>query len=334
MPSHLTHSLFAEEVITSVLGFDYYSRLIKPIAFGAQGPDFFYHNRRTKPSCVMIGAMVHKKQFGSLAANMAELIISKGRDINSTEGAYLAAFTTHAILDRKLHPYINYRAGWGPDYPNCHPFLERIIDVLMLREKKETTPNEIDFYNTVFFGDALPGWLKQLLRDSLLETYPVLQESRNLGIRFENAYTDAMGFYRWIDKVTPEFLRSALKHEKEYPHGRRWLALIHPPFPLPEEIDFMNREHRQWFNPCDKTITDTASGYQLYEDALYEGRKVVEAAVYVLSRTTPPEELESVIGNENLSDEFEGSCRKQFCDPLPLTDVLDFLYREIKTKYG
>ncbi len=144
MPSHISHALFAEDVIASVFGPDHFRRHLNAMTFGAQGPDLFYHTRRTRPSCVMFGSLIHKKGYGTLAANMARSVLTSQETIDSNSAAYLLGFTTHAFLDRKLHPYINYRAGWVEDgqadtekYRHSHVFLERIIDVLLLREKKE-----------------------------------------------------------------------------------------------------------------------------------------------------------------------------------------------------
>ena len=136
MPAHFTHLLFAEEALQAALGEKAETILHTHgniFRFGAQGPDFFYHNQRTMPTGLRYGVALHRRGFGSLVEQMARealrLAVGPGSDLS----AYILGFATHGPLDRSTHPYIGYfPAGWTramparavfplPSFPGAHP---------------------------------------------------------------------------------------------------------------------------------------------------------------------------------------------------------------------
>ena len=112
MPSHIAHSLFAEDVLTASAAEALIEAFPRIITFASQGPDLFYHNRRTKPTSTFLGLQIHREKYGSLVSAMTTQALSQGLPFHSPQGAYIASFITHAFLDRRIHPFINYFAGW------------------------------------------------------------------------------------------------------------------------------------------------------------------------------------------------------------------------------
>jgi hypothetical protein len=149
MPSQICHLLFAEDSLREALGREAEAILREQgniFRFGAQGPDFFYHNQRTRPTGLKFGVNAHREGYGRLVTHMIHEfrhLESKGHTQLPTIRAYILGFTTHAFLDKKTHPFIDYHSGWvemdleeSERYYRCHIFLERIIDVLMLKMKR------------------------------------------------------------------------------------------------------------------------------------------------------------------------------------------------------
>jgi len=65
--------LFAEDVLDRALGGTGKTLLKRhgPLfRFGAQGPDFFYHNKRTRPTGIKYGLATHKEGYGRVVKNM------------------------------------------------------------------------------------------------------------------------------------------------------------------------------------------------------------------------------------------------------------------------
>ena len=144
MPAHISHLLFAEDALReatpdAAVLLQEGGNLFR---LGAQGPDLFYHNQRTRPLALRYGSLIHRRGFGTLVAHMARTVIAAAHrtgSVHAEQAAFLAGFATHADLDRHAHPYIICRAGWvrhgDPStdrYRRCHPLLERLLDVAAL----------------------------------------------------------------------------------------------------------------------------------------------------------------------------------------------------------
>jgi hypothetical protein len=65
MPSQIAHFIFAQDLVSALSPSD--QNRIQPeyLFLGAQGPDIFYHNLRTKPSGVFYGGLMHRPGLGS-----------------------------------------------------------------------------------------------------------------------------------------------------------------------------------------------------------------------------------------------------------------------------
>ncbi|NOY09010.1 MAG: hypothetical protein GXP33_09230 [Spirochaetes bacterium] len=73
MPAHITHIIFGEEALRRSMGTEA-DRIITRhgniFRFACQGPDFFYHNQRTKPSGLKYGSLLHHEHYGRFTVNM------------------------------------------------------------------------------------------------------------------------------------------------------------------------------------------------------------------------------------------------------------------------
>ena len=77
MPSHFTHLLFAEAALRAALG-ERAEEILRAhgnlFRFGAQGPDFFYHNQRTMPTGLRYGVA----RVAYVMTTMMEGVINNG----------------------------------------------------------------------------------------------------------------------------------------------------------------------------------------------------------------------------------------------------------------
>jgi hypothetical protein len=341
MPAQICHLLFAEEALLGALGgraaglLERHGNLFR---FGAQGPDFFYHNQRTRPTGLKYGVAAHHEGYGRLTADLVrEFRRLEARGIDETARGELAAFTlgwvTHAFLDRVTHPFIVYFSGWvDPGRPEtakyfrCHIFFERILDVLILRERRGQEAAALSLPGLLGCGPVLPYPLVKTLLKALNAAYPRMSRKSLDRRRIENAYADAMFFYTYTDPSEPRYRRLALERDSEAP--KRRLALFHPQ-ELPQEIDFLNTAQTRWRHPCLGEPT-TASFPQLYEEALAQAMPALALVEQALAGRRGPEEVEAAVGNASLNTGLERTqrCRPSYCDPLPLPELLDGLYRQ------
>jgi hypothetical protein len=340
MPAQICHFLFAEEALRGALegrAEELLERHGNLLRFGAQGPDFFYHNQRTMPTGLKYGVAAHHEGYGRLTAALVRgfrRLEARGIDqaVRGELSAFILGWSCHAFLDRITHPFIVYFSGWvDPGRPEterffrCHIFFERILDVLTLRERRGQDAAALSLPGLLGCGPVLPYPLVKLLLKALNAAYPRMTRKSLDRRRIENSYADAMFFYTYTDPSQPRYLKLALERDHDAP--KRRLALFHPR-ELPEGIDFLNLANARWLHPCHGEPS-TASFPQLYGQALARAVAVLKVVEEALAGRRTPEEVEEAVGNASLNTGLERSqrCRLSHSAPLPLGELLDDLYR-------
>lgn len=335
MPSHIAHALFAEAVLEQTPMADLLKVCPEIITFAAQGPDIFYHNRRTKPTSTFLGLQIHRGKYGTFIKNMTDEALILNDETRTEAMAFIGGMITHAFLDRVTHPFINYFSGWRepgkPEtekYRRTHAFFERIIDVFLLKRERGCSTNDYDFYRRVDLGERLPEHFHRLISHSYNITYQDEPLSERTRQRIHNAYTDTMSFYRWTNFTSPEYFQAALEREKKGQIRTHWLALIHPPF-LPDSIDFMNQSRRQWINPCSGEDLHNESFWDLYDKAIHDTVPVLSVLHDVFGGMADTEKIAELVGDHSLSDEDHDPCNRTHSAPLPLPELLEDIHRKI-----
>ncbi len=349
MPSQISHSIFVRDLFSELeisFGRDFGSDADAALHLGAQGPDIFYHNQRRMPSGLLIGSVLHRKGYASVAARMLEFCLTENRGVSSPEAHYLIAFISHGILDRILHPFINYRSGWvdakneeSEKYRYAHPFLERILDLALWSYRgsgldrssrgADSTPAEdyppqplhfLSFGDSFDAGEVIPEGIRDMLIFSLSRSYQRMAGDGKLKSRIENAYLDSRGFYHYCEQPrSPQI-------------PIRWAALLHPPM-LPPDVDFTNIGGKQWCDPCDEGLNYSDSLYDLYDLALKQAVAVCMPLTEILKGGDPPENypgLPSELGDHGLRNNVPGEdadlpCALTHCDALPLREILEIV---------
>jgi hypothetical protein len=343
MPSQICHLIFAEDSLREALGQE-----AEPILeqrgnifrFGAQGPDFFYHNQRTRPTGLKFGVHAHREGYGRLATHMIhELrhLESKGYEELNLIKAYILGFTTHAFLDRQAHPFIDFFSGWveadreeTERFYRCHIFMERIIDVLMLKLKRGLNIREFSLLPLLDCGAMLPYGIIKTLVKSLNVTYPNTHFKSRDRRRIENAYIDSMGFYTFIDPLNPHYRRLAVERDRSSHGNKRRLALFHP-FDIPETIDFLNLRNDTWTHPCNSDWRHRESFPDLWDIARNETVPVLREINEILEGAGEAQQAEQLIGNQSLGTglNWHDNYKLLHNRPLPLPELLDNLYLEL-----
>ncbi len=340
MPSHFAHLLFAEEALRGALGEkaeDILAAHGNLFRFGAQGPDLFYHNQRTMPTGLRYGVALHRHGYGTFMEGMVQEARRLSLGTRSELGVFILGFATHAPLDRAAHPFVNFFAG-GSDARDthhrrlyhAHPFLERILDVLVLRERFGRTSAELDFLGQVRCGKSLPYTVVKAMVKGLNATYPTFNFKSRNRLRIENAYHDAIFFYKLTNHLNPELLKLAFRKDRTEGFRVKRLGLLHPR-EIPDGYDFLNLGHARWCHPCSDADVSTASFLDLYEQALARCVPMLKALHEVLGGHAPVEGVSAVVGNESL-DTGREPCAAVHSRPLPLREILDELYRKLETE--
>jgi hypothetical protein len=210
---------------------------------------------------------------------------------------------------------------------HAHPFLERILDVLVLRDRYGLLPSQFDFLSKVRCGATLPYPVIKAMVKGLNAVYPAYNfKSRNRQ-RIENAYHDTIFFYKLSNHLNPDLMKLAYRKDRKEGFREKRLGLLHPR-EVPEGYDFLNLSHQSWCHPCDSRAVTNASFLDLYDEALKRSIVMVGDVYLALSGQAPVETLGSRLGNESL-DTGRENCTPVHSKPLPLREILDEMYRKM-----
>jgi hypothetical protein len=339
MPSHFAHLIHAEDSVARAFPdlADPAGTLPGYLALGAQGPDLFYHNRRRKPSALLYGSLSHRKNYGRVVAGMIRWAAGQGIPLRTEAGMFVTGYACHALLDRRLHPFINYFSDLPDDraFPRAHAFFERIVDVVLLKRYRDALARDIDFRSRVDCGAGIPTAIEAMLTAGFMAAFDRTDGDEDLSYRLQNAYLDSLGFYGYTNMAGEEAARQAVAHADSERHARALLALLHPP-ELPEGYDFANAGRRTWCHPCDEAELTTASLYDLYNAAVDDGERLLhgiaagwEGRIPLFDAEADASEpsVEALVGNHNLSDERFLPCSRTCADPFPLLEIVEELRR-------
>ena len=369
MPSQLLHTLFGEDVVSEI-----YRRLSphygivagkavekiqdtykKVFALGCQGPDIFFHSQRKRPVGIEYGTLLHRRGAGVFTAELLRMGLPdpppdeedirmhrREKGINAL-GAYALGFMTHAILDRETHPYIVYKSE--QPFPSTlrrdrsHAFLERIIDVLMLKLLRGEEISSWDQAGVLAeICENPPLGLKELLLRALVLAFPERAgKDEKLSRRIENTFTDCAYFYYiTAPSYTSLTLYAGTSGAGNAEAGKTsksgvslskgHIAYLYPES-LGEEVDFLNLSKKPWFSPAGEKKEDLRSFPEIYAGAIDAAAKTLSMVIgkYLEEGFFPIKEAAEAIGNGGLSivDEEGKPSASRRSDPLPLQEVLD-----------
>mgnify|MGYP006294543749 CR=1 FL=1 len=342
MPSQITHYLFAKEVIQSSLGkqggkmLGTYNNLI---AWGAQRPDFFYHNQRSRPTAFKYGRILHRGGYGTLLYHFLPHCFTNDAAKNEAAIAFIYAFLTHAVLDRYTHPFIIYFSGWREpgekttyELYRMHAFFERIIDLSLCG------CNDFDFAALLLDVDRYFTLLRDICISGIRKTYTELNKPDLDERSFANACTDALFFYRVTNCADRENIRHAYERDKAHHFNRKLLALYYPRY-YDKNIDYLNEKHTEWRDPFYPDRKRTESFSDLYGEAVAAGIEALRKLDQLVRErdfsSVKKEDVEAIAGNGNLSN---GECAKNLsprtASPLPLYEQLVREYCGVEKEFG
>jgi len=355
MPAQIAHILAGESALRLASPrcaefLDDPERLVEAqwFNFGCQGPDIFYHNQRTKPSGINYGGLIHRRNYGvlmeaALSHYLAARDFYENADEKSPALPYLIGFATHAALDRALHPYIVYFAGWEkPEdpasvrYRGCHAFLERLLDMEFLEELKGIPASSYDFEAVLPLEARLNGPAKRAdedMRDLLFAgisaAYPrAAAADFLLSRRIENAVADARYFLRATNPIRTKGEGADSFAYLDDRAGPKSVSVIYPD-EFPPDLDVMNHGHAEWRHPAGDGRSSTACAMDLFENGVREAAASISALLTCIASGRIGPELSKTIGNGSLSVADPGgiAIAPIVSDPLPLPEILTEEFR-------
>jgi hypothetical protein len=291
MPAQITHILLGREAVDA-LPPGWVTRFWDPaFCLGCQGPDLFYHSRRTKPGAFLYGTRLHRRSWGEFLSRFRREALDRGWGPDHPGIAFLAGQATHGFLDRQAHPFIVFFAGWkvpGNHQTDAlrysHAFLERIVDVLVWKTRVGTPFTDCRWQEDLPGPDGFPDDFWTVWAEALHEVFPQLSARAEVEIRLKNAVADTRGFLGFTAPGAREHaVRAARQGSLHYFH----------PEALPD-WDFLNLARGEWRDPV-SGIPRNETFLDLFDRAAAQAR----SALAVL--TDRSADWETLLGNGSLN---------------------------------
>lgn len=190
---------------------------------------------------------------------------------NSSVMAYLYGMISHYILDSTIHPFVIYKTGqFKKDdkttykYNHLHGRLETFFDNYLILVREEMKPSKFNCYN--FFDTSC---FDDDLTDVINFTYKEVFGINNMSKFYIHAIKNMQFFYR-IFRYDPYGVKVGFYRFIDFFKPKKYLKLDILSYnqPIKKHIDYLNLEHKIWYNPTDKNIKSNKSLIELYTEAL------------------------------------------------------------------
>jgi hypothetical protein len=247
---------------------------------GCQGPDVLLFHRfwswRVPSRAVRLGNLMHSRNCGPVLVDVFSQSLMLPEPDRSEALLYFLGFLTHHLLDRNLHPYINWNAGYkGMD----HQRFELALDAAFLRKLKHEDVSRLPGWKEIDLNAGLPLRIRRILRDTSMLHYPELAGLSLDG--WQAAYLDMRFAFRLM--FDPKGWKKSLA-------AGSLRGLFYPSIPslsTPDLPDYLNERHAEWRHSAVLSEVRTESVWELWEQALQDAGKVLDALAEWLNEEIP-----------------------------------------------
>lgn len=225
--------------------------------------------------------------------------------------SYLYGMLSHYVLDSTIHPFIIYKTGnfnkkdkSTYKYNHLHAEIESYFDNYLLTIREGINPHKFKCHEFCFNIDNFNKELIEVMDFTYKEVYGIKN--------FHNYYLTAskqMKFFYKVFRYDPLGIKKKFYYIIDFISPKQYLRKV----PLSYHInkkgkkEFLNLEHKQWYNPTDKRTKSNESILELYTKALSKTTKMIQEINQYLYYDKKIN-LKKVVGN--LSYETGKDCDK------------------------
>lgn len=194
--------------------------------------------------------------------------------------SYLYGMLSHYVLDSTVHPFIIYKTGDFKKedkntykYNHLHGEIESYLDNYMIRLREGINPHKFKCYKFCFNFDNFNKELIEVIDFTYKEVFGINN--------FHEYYFKAskqMKFFYQVFRYDPTGLKKVFYNAVDFILPNSLLRKV----PLSYHInkkgkqEFLNLEHKRWYNPTDKRTKSNESYLELYTKALYKTTKMIQ----------------------------------------------------------
>ncbi|MBY9081968.1 zinc dependent phospholipase C family protein [Paenibacillus sp. HN-1] len=263
---------------------------------GCQGPDLLYYYGflpwKKDIQAGLLGDLFHGSDCGPVLMEFWDRVLELPDAQREQASAYFAGFVTHHLLDRNLHPYINWKAGYK--YRD-HQRFEILLDTVFLAWLNGGRTWELAGWKQIDAGPELPASIVSILHDTATSHYTEAAAFPQSG--WQEAYRDVV--------LAQRLLFDPHGWKKKIVRGTNAGLFYRKPNPAETKLDVLNERKAPWRHSALYSEVRTESVPELWELALAEGRAVLGALSGWLSAHNPAEannrreHFRSLLGNRS-----------------------------------
>jgi hypothetical protein len=242
-----------------------------------------------------LGETIHHERCGPFLIELIRFV--QGRPLRDPAVIYVLGFLLHHVLDRNMHPYIHYKAGykkWD------HQRFEVILDTIMAKKFLGVETWKTPVWRKLDIGDKFPAGVVEMFDQAVRKIFPDLAK----GVRkndWNDAYRDMVCAQRIFHD--PIGIKRILTFGKIEPLVYK---RTNPP------LDYLNESHQVWHHPSIFEETSADSVWDLWEKAFEDGEAVMREAIEYLAgssgKQSPGNESALIEKIGNLSYDTGKSC--------------------------
>ncbi|WEK53364.1 MAG: zinc dependent phospholipase C family protein [Candidatus Cohnella colombiensis] len=275
MPNIWAHIQFGREIVNDLYLKDQMEDRKWKAAFqlGCQGPDFLFYDNflpwQSSTPLNLLGTQLHNVACGPFLLSLFDAV--RDRPIEHPATAFTFGFLLHHVLDRHLHPFVFSLSGFRKWH---HQRFETAMDAVVMHRRAGVHTGHTPVAPEIDTDSRLPGDFSATFMDIVAIHYPVLAK-----------------------QITPSQIDGAVAQmisaQKLFFDPTGWKARLTfgqlAPFSPPRQQptwDVMNENHREWIDPCDRSISYKTSAYELWDNALADARTILPTAIAWLQAET------------------------------------------------
>lgn len=248
---------------------------------GCQGPDFLlFHSFlpwKKESEAVQLGNLMHTQNCGPFLVELLERAVNLPYTQRQEALLYAFGFLTHHLLDRNLHPYINWKAGYKH---RNHQRFEIALDTVFMKSYKGVETWQTQTWKEIDVGTHLPTHIHQILHPAALAWYPEMEGQLSEPVWHE-AYQDMV--------LAHKCLYDPKGWKKSILRGQTRRLFYQKLSDEEKQLDYLNERHAEWRHSALYSEVRTESVWEMWEQALQEGRIVFEALAEWLDRLATEE---------------------------------------------
>ncbi|MDD6223963.1 MAG: zinc dependent phospholipase C family protein [bacterium] len=286
MASSITHAYFIMDVYDR-LGIKSKELLINQkelLKVAAQNMDvlFFYNitNFKKGKKVRAFGSYFHQNKVYEFFSTLINYIKYNHYQYDPEIIAFLYGMLSHYVLDSTIHPYVIYKTGEYKKedrstykYNHKHADLEAYFDNYLIRLKEGIIPHRFKVHQYCFNVKDLDSKLIEVMDFTYREVFGIsnfhnyyLKSIQQMKLFFRIFRYDPWGLkkmgYCVIDFLCPLSLL-------------RKISLSYH-IKMRGKLEYLNLDHKIWYNPTDKRIRSRASLLDLYTKSLYKTVKMIQ----------------------------------------------------------